>query len=106
MSKAKAKHLERAQRLANEGTIFSPAVVAEELDALQGAGARTAARRLRCPWRTPLTRGRRTALARFREAFSAFTKLGSTHAELQGLKQARGRGARRSEAAAACAARR
>ena len=39
MSKAKAKALERAQRLANEGITFSPAVVAEEVDALQGAGA-------------------------------------------------------------------
>jgi hypothetical protein len=106
MSKAKAKALERAQRLANEGVAFTPADVAEELDALQGAGAAAAGRRPPPRRSAADSRPPRAALARFRELYVAFTKLGSTHAELQGLKQARARGARQRQAAAACLARR
>ena len=106
MSKAKAKALERAQRLANEGIAFSPAVVAEEVDALQGAGAASAGRRPPPNCRAADARLPCAALARFRDLYVAFTKLGSTHAELQGLKQARERSAMPSQAAAACRARR
>lgn len=38
----RAKQLQRAQLQADAGCIFTPTAVAEELDALQGAGAHAA----------------------------------------------------------------